>query len=533
MNIKLKGTMKSFLLVTSGIAVGLLTAIFLFNPISDVTADEEAEQTVQSAQVNTETQGIPISNEQNVQAEPALLSGQRENGEMQGDTQKQIIEGKEFQLQESFNQVAQKVLPSVVELRVTSTVKQNVPRTNDIFPWFFGVPEEEAPSREFETQSLGSGVIFRKEGDTYYVLTNNHVTGEADAIEIVLNDSSTFSAEIIGGDERRDLAVVSFSSDKKLPTAALGDSDTLQVGDWVLAMGSPYGYISSVTSGIVSALGRSGQQINNINDFIQTDAAINQGNSGGPLVNLNGEVIGINTWIAAPSGGNIGLGFAIPINNVKSAAAEIIEFGSVEDGWLGVSMNSLSNMPESFSQAFDIEDGIVVMNIFSDSPAYKGGIRAGDVITKFDGTKVNTSEAFSRLISDADIRKEHTVSVNRFGKSLTFSINLAVRKSEIDISQQNDQLWPGVLPMAITDDLRKELNLSKNQKGAAVYFMANSENTKLYTAGLRNLDVITKINDTRIESIEDFYTALNDEDVSRFNIEFLRNGYEYYIGVKR
>jgi len=230
-------------------------------------------------------------------------------------------------LQNSFRSVSEKVLPVVVMINVVE-VKKQAPERGDQ-PWFyyfFGRPDEDgSQEREFRNRGLGSGVIVRKTGKTFYVLTNNHVVGTAEEISVQLHDRREFKAKLVGKDERKDLAVVSFEAEgEDIPLAVLGDSNSLHVGDWVLAVGNPFGLESTVTAGIVSALGRRGGPEGNISDFFQTDASINQGNSGGALVNLAGEVVGINTWITSPTGGSIGLGFAIPINNVKKAVEDII-----------------------------------------------------------------------------------------------------------------------------------------------------------------------------------------------------------------
>ena len=233
--------------------------------------------------------------------------------------------------------VSDLVLQSVVEVDVEETKTRNV---SPIPFFFFGTPDDEdGPfQREYKSQGLGSGVIVLKEKNTYYVLTNNHVAGSASKITVKLNDSREFECKLIGHDERKDIALISFESKDDIPVARLGDSDKVRTGDFCFAMGAPLGYSQSVTSGIVSATGRSGSGIGNISDFIQTDASINQGNSGGPLVNIYGEVIGINTWIASSSGGSVGIGFAIPINNIKKAISDFVSTGKVSYGWLGVSL---------------------------------------------------------------------------------------------------------------------------------------------------------------------------------------------------
>ena len=228
--------------------------------------------------------------------------------------------------QQQFRTVASQTLPVVVEVNVVNRVTQRV--GDSPLDFFFGNPRGGQQEREFEQPGMGSGVIVARDGTAVYVLTNHHVAGEADEIELVLSDGRSFEAEIVGSDALMDLALVTFETREEVPIAPLGDSSALMAGDWVFAVGNPLGFESTVTSGIISAVGRRpavGSQISGLTDYIQTDAAINQGNSGGALVNLAGEVVGVNTWIASQSGGSIGLGFAIPINNAKRAIDEFID----------------------------------------------------------------------------------------------------------------------------------------------------------------------------------------------------------------
>ncbi|MCK5735348.1 MAG: trypsin-like peptidase domain-containing protein, partial [Spirochaetaceae bacterium] len=244
-------------------------------------------------------------------------------------------------VQEAFRAVSAEVLPSIVEVTVKSEGLV-LSETETEQPWndFFQNPmEKEGAPKYFQSQGLGSGIIVEHRNDNYYIITNAHVIGNSEEIFIKLNDGSSISVELVGKDERKDLALLTFSSsDNDLPVIRLGDSDKLYVGDWVLAFGSPFGYTQSVSSGIVSALGRKDGPGDNINDFIQTDASINQGNSGGALVNIRGELIGINTFITTPNSGSIGLGFAVPVNNIITSIRQLIDTGEIHYGWLGVSM---------------------------------------------------------------------------------------------------------------------------------------------------------------------------------------------------
>ena len=282
--------------------------------------------------------------------------------------------------QNTFRKVSAESLPWVVEIDVVEVTTRTAQSDNGI-PWnfFFGNPQgngnpegEEGVEQEYRNPGLGSGFIVQQKGNDYYVVTNNHVAGKADEISIKMDNGDEYEAELVGADERKDLALLKFTSRKKLPVATLGDSDSLYVGDWVLAIGSPFGYKSSVSAGIISALGRQNGPDGNINDFIQTDAAINQGNSGGPLVNMNGEVIGINTWITTSTGGSIGLGFSIPINNVKRSVEDFIEHGEVQYGWLGVSIGDLSEEVSKDMAVDEEKSGAFVYQVFSNSPAAEG-----------------------------------------------------------------------------------------------------------------------------------------------------------------
>lgn len=439
-------------------------------------------------------------------------------------------------LQNSFRGVAQKALPVVVELKVVEVVRQQVPQSRG-WPWDFLFPEEEnngdengeGREREFRSQGLGSGVIVRNNGDKYYILTNEHVVGDAEEINVVLNDGREFTATLVGKDSRKDLALVEFESKTELPVAELGDSDELQVGDWVLAVGSPFGFVSSVTAGIVSAKGRSGPQ-GNISDFIQTDAAINRGNSGGALVNIDGEVVGINTWIAAPTGGSVGLGFAIPINNATKAIDDFITKGRVEYGWLGVTVGDLTN---EMADKLGIEEtsGAFIHNVYIDSPAEKGGIRPGDFITEINGNAVKNRDEVVREVGDLEAGSTATFKVNRFGSMRTLEVKIGERKENEEILANQNKLWPGMIVVPLNEDAREELELDNSQSGVLVASV--DRGTKAYIGGIRNYDVITEINDENIASMEDFYRIISDKAVNEFKISYVREGNKYFTGVER
>lgn len=415
-------------------------------------------------------------------------------------------------LQNSFNSISEGVLPSVVEIDVTE--KKTITQRNPFegFPfWFFGNPngtqDKKENTREYEQQGLGSGVIVRRTGDTVYVLTNNHVAGTATTITVNLNDGQKFEGKLVGADERSDIALVSFEAkkDSNIVVAALGDSDKVKVGDIVLAMGAPLGYRQSVTQGIVSATGRSGNQIGNMNDFIQTDAAINQGNSGGPLVNIYGEVIGINTWIASSSGGSQGLGFSLPINSLKKSIEDFISNGKITYGWLGV---SLLDVNDDYKKELGVEgkNGALASQIFLDSPGHKGGMQAGDFIIEVNGKAVKNQNELMREVGYLPVGKNASFKVIRKGNIVELTVKIEERTEKV--TQDNSKLWPGFVAAPLTDDIKKELNLD-DSKVKGVIVMNVLEKSPAAAMRIQNGDIITAVNDKKITDIREFYEALD------------------------
>ncbi|GHT95208.1 serine protease [Spirochaetia bacterium] len=434
-------------------------------------------------------------------------------------------------LQTAFRSVADKVLPSVVELKTVTIQKQQVPSFNGI-PWeFFFGPQEGSPNdgsgqeREYRSQGLGSGIIVRvvegrgSEGDTYYVLTNNHVVTGANEISIAVNDGKEYPAELVGTDERKDLAMVSFKPDESYPLAVLGDSDAIKVGDWAIAVGNPLGFMSSVTMGIISAVGRTGGPANNINDFIQTDASINQGNSGGALVNIRGEVVGINTWIAsnASGGGSVGLGFAIPINNAKRSIDDFISSGEIHYGWLGV---SLLDPDKDTAQALKLEGkrGALASQVFLDSPANKGGIQPGDFITHIDGREIRTMNALTLAVGDIKPGDRAKFTLIRDGVSLDVDVRIEVRTDAL--AAENKKLWPGVYTVPLTDSIRTSLNLDKNAQGVvAAQIIVDSPAAII---GLQREDRIIGINGEPVRDLASFYRLLREKTSKELWFEVVR-----------
>ena len=417
-------------------------------------------------------------------------------------------------LQSSFRSISSGVLPSVVEIDVTE--KKEVQAINPFDGWpfdfFFGNPDSERDSesrnrkREYEQKGLGSGVIVRRTGDTVYVLTNNHVAGKATNITVKLNDGQEFEGKLVGADARQDIALVSFDAKdaENVVVATLGDSDKVQTGDICLAMGAPLGYRQSVTQGIVSATGRSGNKIGNMNDFIQTDAAINQGNSGGPLVNIYGEVIGINTWIASGSGGSVGLGFALPINSVKKAIDDFISKGKITYGWLGI---SLVDVTDEYKKELGVkgQKGAFASQVFLNSPAAKGGMQAGDYIIQVNGKDVHSQSELIRDVAYLPADKNADFTVIRGGSKISLKVKIEERTE--DVSNDNSKLWPGFIASPLTKKLRENLKLDDKVKGVAVADVL--EKSPAAALRIQNGDVITAVNDKKITNLKEFYEALD------------------------
>ncbi len=409
-------------------------------------------------------------------------------------------------LQTAFRSVSSQVLPAVVKIDTVETrVAESSPFGGQGFPFFFfGTPEEdESEPREYSQEGLGSGVIVRRTGNRYYVLTNDHVVGSATEISVTLHDNRDFEAELVGTDSRKDIALVSFESNDDLTVAKLGDSDIVQTGDIAIAMGSPLGYFESVTQGIISATGRSGGGIGNISDFLQTDAAINQGNSGGPLVNIYGEVIGINTWIASSSGGSQGLGFAIPINNVKSAIDAFITDGRVTYGWMGVSLVEVTDVYKEELEVNDVE-GAFVAQIFLNSPAAKSGIQAGDYITALNGKDVRDVDQLVREVGDLEAGKTADFELIRGGRQITVEVRIEERDE--DATTDNSKLWPGFVAAPLTDEIREELDADGVDGIVVTSILAKSPAAALR---LQSGDIITAVNDVKVETLAEFYNALD------------------------
>jgi Do/DeqQ family serine protease len=428
-------------------------------------------------------------------------------------------------VQSAFRYVADKVQPSVVELNVVEKVQAPKANPQDQLPWrfFFNNPPDDGqgqPRQPYAEKGLGSGIIVRQDGKTVYVITNNHVAGSASEITVITHDDKEYKATLVGADAKRDIALVKFQADAAdIAVASLGDSSAVRVGDWAIAIGSPLGLVSSVTAGIVSAVNRSGGPDGNINDFIQTDASINKGNSGGALVNIRGEVIGMNTWIASSTGGSIGLGFAIPINNIKKGIDDFINKGKIEYGWMGIGLDSLDKASAEELGA-DPRKAVIAASVFKGSPAEKGGLLPGDVILKVNGEDIKAMEQLQRLVGDLPAGKSATLDVLRGGKKLSLTINIEVRKDSTASNEGN--YFPGLIVRSLKfEDLNAD-KLPKGVKGVIILSVADKSPGSI--VGLKAQDIITEVNEKPVSTVKEFYAAVNDASAKKLAFTVNRDG---------
>ena len=429
------------------------------------------------------------------------------------------------EIQASFRQVAASVRPVVV--KIETTLPPGSRSRFDFAPR--RVPEFGRPDVPGGT---GSGIIVSNTGTLYYVLTNNHVIVAAEGIMVTLDDGRDFSAQLVGRDPRQDLAVIAFRGPNGLPLARLGDSGRLVVGDLVLAVGSPFGFQSSVTSGIVSALEREpSSRLDGLNiaQYIQTDAAINPGNSGGALVNLQGEVIGVNTWIASRSGVSAGVGFALPINAAKRGIRDLIESGAVRYGYLGAFVSSASDAMRSALGVGEV-DGALAWSVIENSPAARGGLRPGDWVTHVDGAAVSGSAELIRTVGALEPGRDSNFEVVRDGRPVQLRVRVALR----DDDQRAVRDWPGIFPVHVaaanlTAQAREQLGIG-SRRGVLVGQV--NETGAAAIAGFRQMDLITHINGAAIRDAADFFRILGEGDEDEYLVRVLRRGRRLTIGLR-
>jgi len=413
---------------------------------------------------------------------------------------------------DSFSNLAESASPAVVNIRTVKTIKGggrvfrhfkkgpfgDDDPMKDFFDRFF----DEDQKRDFKQRSLGSGFIIDKDG---YIVTNNHVIDNADKIVVILNDEKEFEAQIVGRDKNTDLALIKIESNHNLPVLGFGNSDALKVGQWVVAIGNPFGLEQTVTAGIVSAKGRvigSGPY----DDFIQTDASINPGNSGGPLLNMKGEVVGINTAIVA---GGQGIGFAIPVNLAKNIIVQLKSTGEVTRGWLGVGIQDIS---EEVAEYYGIKEkkGVLVTEVFPGDPADLAGIKPKDIILSVNGKAVDSARQLTGMIADISVGDTIKIKINRNGKPQTIDVKIAKRE-ETKIfgrsTQEREQAQLGIQVSEITPETARRFNLKDT---AGVIVVGVDPESKAAEAGLQIHDIIREINHKNITSVSDFNKTIND-----------------------
>lgn len=411
-----------------------------------------------------------------------------------------------------FVNLAEKLMPATVNISTTKIVKRRKRsyhqpfREGDPFRDFFG--DEffdrffgQMPQRDYKLRSLGSGFIIDEEG---YIITNNHVIEEADEIKVRLSDKEEYDAKIIGKDIKTDIALIKIDPPNGLPFVKLGDSDELRVGEWVMAIGNPFGLNQTVTVGIVSALWRkigAGPYEN----FIQTDAAINQGNSGGPLFNTHGEVVGVNTAIFSTSGGNIGIGFATPINLAKNVVHQLKEKGKVVRGWLGVIVQTVT--PE-LADSFGLKDrkGALVADVEANAPADEAGIQKGDIIVAFDGKEIDEMSELPLVVAQTQVGKKVDVTILRNGKELTKKVTIGELKEEETYASLGEESRSdiGIEVSELTRELARRYGISETE-GVLVTYVENDSPAE--QAGIREGDIIIEVNREPVKNLDEYYQA--------------------------
>ena len=442
---------------------------------------------------------------------------------------------------DSFADLAERLMPSVVNISTTQTIKT----TANPFPFKFppGSPFEEMfkdynQPRERQASSLGSGFIIDKNGT---IITNNHVINNADDIVVKVGDKE-YNAKIIGADPYADIAVLKIDSKDIFKPVKFGNSDKARVGDWVIAIGNPFGLGGTVTSGIISARNRD-INLTRYDDFIQTDASINQGNSGGPLFNLKGDVVGVNTAIIG-QGGSIGIGFAIPANAASDVIDQLIKYGETRRGWLGVRIQEVTK------EIADIEglkntQGALVASVGEKSPADKSGLKAGDIILKFDGKKIETMRTLPKLVSRTEVGKTVELEIWRNKKIITKKLKLGRLESSEDFKAETKTSKPQpktkdteidslkISVRDITADDIKSRKLDKNIKGALITYISNKSPVAGY---LQVGDIILEVQKNKINNVKQFNTIIENiykqGKKSILLVIINKNNQRRYLGVK-
>jgi serine protease Do len=439
-------------------------------------------------------------------------------------------------LGQAFVEVAKKIQPAVVNITTEKTVTMRPwdrygedffkgSPFEDFFKGFGFSPRERGREYQHKQRSGGSGVIVDKEG---YILTNNHVVEGVDKVKVRLNDGREFTATVKGQDSKTDLAVLHIKS-KDLPVATLGDSDNLEVGEWAIAIGSPFGLEHTVTVGVISAKGRSGLGTGTYEDFIQTDASINPGNSGGPLINIDGEVIGINAMIIQPG---TGIGFAIPINMAKQILSDLIKYGKFVRPWLGISVQDLT--PE-IMEHFKVseKEGVIIGQVYPGTGAEKAGLSSGDIIKSVDDKPVkNVNELVKEIQNNKKVGQKVKLGIIRDGKPMSVDVTTTAMPEKAELTKEKEEEKLGARVQELTPELAARYQISGIKHGVVIIDV--EDGSLADEIGLREGDTILEINRKKIESIKDFERAIKDIDLEK-GIVFLlhRKGSTFWHSFKK
>lgn len=403
--------------------------------------------------------------------------------------------------QQAFANVVKAVNPAVVNISTVSKKKLVQPffEFSPFFNDFFGGGQTRPQYRR--EKSLGSGFIINNEG---YIITNDHVVRDAESIQVKLSNEKVYDGKVVGSDQKTDIAVIKINAGQDLKPAVLGDSDKLQVGQWAIAIGNPFGLDRTVTVGVISATGRANMGIETYEDFIQTDASINPGNSGGPLLNVYGEVIGINTAIVAAGQG---IGFAIPVNMAKQVVAQLIKKGSVTRGWLGVSIQPVT---DEIAASFGLKhaQGALISDIKADSPAEKAGLRQGDIILRFAGKEIKDARQLQMVVADTAIGQKVDVDIFRGGKPMKISVTLGNSDSVSATHPRSNEPQAGWFGMTV-EELPNNMRLS----GLSGVVITDVDPEGMAAeAGIQRGDIIISVNQKKIAAINDYAKAMNEAE---------------------
>ncbi|MDR3712679.1 MAG: DegQ family serine endoprotease [Puia sp.] len=429
----------------------------------------------------------------------------------------------------AFTSVVKKVMPAVVHIRVEKTVKNTGGfggdddfYNNPFFQQFFG-PQFRQQPRQFKQQGQGSGFIISKDGE---ILTNNHVVEGADSITVILSDKQQVKAKLIGADPETDIALLKIDDGDNLPVVPLGDSDALEVGEWVIAIGNPFGLSQTVTVGVVSAKGRNQVGINDYENFIQTDAAINPGNSGGPLLNIHGEVIGINSALYTKTGGYMGIGFAIPINMVKTVEAQLNAKGKVTRGWVGV---AIQNVDENLAKSFNLKkaEGILISEVQHGSPADKAGLKQGDVILRLNNTPLDDANDLRNQISLLPPGSKAGLQIIRDGKTQDIEITIGEQPANFSKLAKGGSADTtglnqfGLSMQNLSPELAERFGYKQDQ---GVIIKGVEPGSTAALAGLKPGLLIEEVNRQRVHTLQELDTVLRNSKTSKRVLLRVQNG---------